>query len=288
MGANRAVTGPRDSNQDQIEYWNGAAGERWASHQAVIDRALQPFGEAALDRLRPSAGERILDVGCGAGESVLAIARRLERSGEVVGIDASRPLLRRACEWAQHLVNVSFIEGDAATYDFTRRFNAQFSRFGVMFFSDPVAAFQNLRRGLDPGGRLSFVCWQGLEENAWCSIPLAAARSLIEVAPPLPAPGAPGPFAFADPRHIKRILSTAGFSQIDVASFHAPVILSHEGLDAGVEFTLRVGPVSRLMVEQPEQIREKVRKRLRSALAPAATATTVTLDGAAWLVTARA
>jgi SAM-dependent methyltransferase len=284
----RFVSDPPDQNQEQIAHWNGLAGERWVQHQAAIDRALQPFGEAALDRLRCSPGERILDVGCGAGETVLAIARRLGASGSVVGVDASRPLLARARERAQALGNVSFIEADASSCEFPSAFDAVFSRFGIMFFADPVLAFRNLRGTLERNGRLGFVCWQALADNAWCSIPLAAARQIVTEAPAAPVPGAPGPFAFADPRHIRRVLSAAGFSQIDVASFHAPVILSEEGLDAGIDFTLRIGPVARFIAEQSEQICQQVRQRLRSALASAATATTVTLDGAAWLVTARA
>jgi SAM-dependent methyltransferase len=279
---------PLDQNQDQHTHWNGLAGERWAQHQAVIDRALEPFGEAALDRLRCSVGERILDVGCGAGETVLAIARRLEGSGQVIGVDLSRPLLSRARARAEGLANVSFIEADASGCEFPSSFDAVFSRFGVMFFADPVLAFRNLRGSLKRSGRLAFVCWQALQDNAWCSIPLAAARQILPDPPALPVPGGPGPFAFADPRHIRRSLSAAGFSQIDVASFHAPVILSEEGLDAAIDFTLRIGPVSRFIAEQSPDICREVRQRLRSALASAATATTVTLDGAAWLVTARA
>jgi SAM-dependent methyltransferase len=288
MRAEPRVSEALGENDAQIANWNGVTGERWVQNQAVIDRAFFPFGEAALDRLRPQSGERILEVGCGAGETVLSIARRLAGLGEVVGVDASRPLLGLARERARDQRNVSFIEADAASCEFSSPFDAVFSRFGVMFFSDPVLAFRNLRGALQRRGRIAFVCWQALEDNAWCSIPLAAARQSMPDAPPLPEPGSPGPFAFADPRHVKRVLSAAGFSQIDVASFHAPVVLSREGLDAAIDFTLRVGPVSRLIEEPDDQICQEVRQRLRSALAPAATATTVTLDGAAWLVTARA
>ncbi len=275
-------------NHDQIEYWNGLAGQRWVDQQEKIDRALGPFGEAAIERLDPKLGERIIDIGCGSGDTLCAIAQRVGSSGEVTGIDASRPLLERARRRAGADVNVRFVEADASNYAFTPSFAALFSRFGVMFFADPIRAFQNLRGALQPGGRLGFVCWQSLADNAWCAVPLAAARQVLLDAPEGPEPGAPGPFAFADPRHIKHTLAAAGFTRIEVTSFHAPVVLSREGMDAAIDFTLRVGPVSRLIAEQPEQIRSSIGQRIRSALAHAATRETVTLDGAAWLVAARA
>lgn len=278
----------QSGNVEQIEHWNGPAGERWALYRDALDRALRPFGQAAIERLSPLPGERILDVGCGAGDTLLEIARRLGGTGEAVGADISRPLLEAARARTGEAANVRWMEADVAAHPFDAAFDAIFSRFGVMFFADPVAAFQNLRRALVGGGRLSFVCWQALEDNPWCALPLGAARAALAVLPPPLDPHAPGPFAFADPRHVRRVLSAAGFSSIELGSFVAPVMLSVEGLDQAVEFVLRIGPVSRLYGDQPEPVRADIRQRLRSALAPMALTPTVSLDGAAWLVSARA
>ncbi len=288
MGNKSSMPAVRGGNDEQIEHWNGQAGERWARHRAQLDHALGPFGREAIERLSPRSGERILDVGCGAGSTLLDIAQRLGGTGEAVGADVSRPLLEVARARAADTANARVIEADVAVHPFEGLFDAAFSRFGVMFFADPASAFQNLRRALVAGGRLSFVCWQALEDNPWCSVPLAAARAALAELPPPAEPHAPGPFAFADPRHVRRILATAGYSRIEVSSFVAPVVLSAEGLDEATDFVLRIGPVSRLFADQPEPVRAGIRQRLRSALAPVALTPTVALDGAVWLVSARA
>ncbi|HWO09062.1 MAG TPA: class I SAM-dependent methyltransferase, partial [Polyangiaceae bacterium] len=124
-------------NQEQIDYWNGAAGERWAREHAELDRWLGVFGRAALDPLGVAPGERVLDVGCGAGDTVLELLARVGRSGAVVGIDPSHPLLERARARSQGYSNVGFVQADASSAAFDTPFDAVFSRFGVMFFDDP-------------------------------------------------------------------------------------------------------------------------------------------------------
>jgi SAM-dependent methyltransferase len=277
-------------NVDQAEYWNGVAAERWVQNQAALDRALGPFGRAALDRLAPVPGERLLDVGCGSGGTLLELAARVGGEGAVLGADISRPLLEHARRRlaAAQVSNVDVLEADASSARFERTFDAIFSRFGVMFFADPVAAFANLRRALVPGGRLGFACWQRLEDNAWGAVPLAAVRTVVADPAPPPPPGAPGPFAFADPEHVRAVLSGAGFSGVLIEPFQAPVVISEEGLEEAVNFALRLGPASRLLAEQPDAVRAKARASIASALAPALVGTRVSLGGAAWLVSARA
>jgi SAM-dependent methyltransferase len=275
-------------NSEQIDYWNGAAAARWVHHQASIDRAMGAFGLGAIERLALRSGERVLDVGCGSGDTLIELARRVGAAGEVVGVDASRPLLERARARVHGTPNIQLVEADVARHAWEPRFDALFSRFGVMFFADPVRAFQNLRHALVPDGRLGFACWQSLDDNPWCALPLAAARSVIEVLPDPPATHAPGPFAFADPRHIRRVLSNAGYQRIELSSFRTPMVISEEGLDAAIDFALHIGPVARIFAEQSDAIADAIRQRLRSALAPVATAKTVTLEGAVWLVSARA
>jgi SAM-dependent methyltransferase len=274
-------------NDEQSEFWNGVAGERWVRHQARLDRALGPFGEAALDRLELRPGQSVLDVGCGTGGTLLSLARRLGAQGRVLGVDLSRPMLERARERTREQPEIELLVADAAAYGFGQRFDAVFSRFGVMFFADPVLAFGALRQALQAAGQLGFVCWQAFEDNPWVHLPLVAARSLL-TEDPLPAidPNAPGPFSLASPARIGDILSLAGYSEISIEAFRAPVLMSEEGVEAAVDFTFQTGPVARLLAEQPDCIRELARERIRERFAPFEAAGRVELEGAAWLVTA--
>ena len=274
-------------NREQIEFWNGLAAERWVRHQARLDRALGPFGEAALDRLGIAPGQSVLDVGCGTGETLLSIVRRLGGQGSVVGVDLSRPMLARARERTRELALVELIEADASAHPFGQRFDALFSRFGVMFFAEPVLALRALRRALRAPGRLGFVCWQAFEDNPWVHLPLLAARSLLTEPPAASDPNAPGPFAFADPARLRDILDRAGYSEITIEAFRSPVLMSEEGVEAAVDFTFQTGPVARLLVEQPEPVRQLARERIRERLAPFTAGQRVELAGAAWLVSAR-
>jgi len=275
-------------NDEQSEFWNGVAGERWVRHQARLDRALGPFGEAALDRLGIAPGQSVLDVGCGTGETLLSIARRLDGQGRVLGVDLSRPMLERARERTREQPEIELLQADAAAYSFGQRFDAVFSRFGVMFFADPRLAFGALRQTLRAGGQLGFVCWQAFEDNPWVHLPLVAARSLLtEEALPAADPNAPGPFSLASPARTGDLLSRAGYSEIAIEAFRSPVLMSEEGVEAAVDFTFQTGPVARLLFEQPEPVRQLARVRIREQLAPFAAGQRVELDGAAWLVSAR-
>jgi SAM-dependent methyltransferase len=275
-------------NQEQIDYWNGAAGERWARGHDELERALSVFGRAALDQLGVAPGERVLDVGCGAGDTVLELLTRVGGGGAVVGVDLSHQLLELARARTAGQSRVSFLQADAARVTFDAPFDALFSRFGVMFFSDPVAAFQNLRRALVPGGRMGFVCWQALADNPWAALPLTVSSPLLTEPPPAPDPEAPGPFAFAAPARIQHVLAGAGFTRAEVTAFRAPVLMSEHGVEPAVDFALRVGPVARLMANQSDAVRERARRELTAVLGAEAQAGRVTLDGQVWLVSARA
>ena len=156
------------SNAAQIEYWNAAAGETWARFQEALDHQIEPLGLAAMDVLNPRAGEHIIDIGCGCGQTSLVLAARVGHMGSVMGVDISKPMLEVAVNRPRPAsdLRVAFRQLDAQTGDFGHGiFDAAFSRFGVMFFSDPVAAFANIRASLKPGGRLVFVCWRHLREK---------------------------------------------------------------------------------------------------------------------------
>ena len=275
-------------NADQIAYWNADAGEAWAALQEQMDAQLLPHGLRAMEALAPAASERIVDVGCGSGQTTLALGQVIGPSGAVMGLDISRPLLdlarRRAAE--SGAANVSFAEADVQSYAFApASFDAVFSRFGVMFFADPPAAFANLRRALKLDGRLAFVCWRTPAENIVMTLPYTAAEAQLPPAPP-PAPGAPGPFAFADPDRVRHILSSAGFRDIELTRYDRKI--GSGDLEQTLAVSLKIGPLGRALGEHPEK-RTLVIDSVREALRPHVDEDgIVRLDSASWIVTARA
>lgn len=272
-------------NAGQIAYWNDTAGRTWAEMQAPLDRQLSPLGLHAISVLAPRPGERILDIGCGAGDTSLHLARSVGESGQVTGVDISRPLLDIARGRSTGQPGVGFVEGDAQTYPFeAASFDAAFSRFGVMFFADPPAAFANIRRALKPGGRLAFLCWRSMAENPILTTPMAAAGHLL---PPLPPaePGAPGPFAFADPERVRGILQAAGFENIALTPHDEKI--GGGDLDTSVGLALRIGPLGALVRENMDK-RDAVVAAIREEMAKHLGPDGVKLASATWVVTARA
>ncbi|HEY5105762.1 MAG TPA: methyltransferase domain-containing protein [Caulobacteraceae bacterium] len=278
---------PTSENADQIAFWNAASGETWVKFQRSLDLELAPLGRAAIDALAPRRGERIIDVGCGCGQTTLELARRLGEKGAITGIDVSGPMLRVAEATARgaSLAQARFVEADAQTFAFPQAAaDAAFSRFGVMFFADPVAAFTNLRAALAPGGRLAFICWRDISENPFMTLPFEAAAHLLGEPQPATDPSAPGPFAFADPDRLHTILAAAGFTHIDLRP-HDDRIGSGD-LDQSTEVSLRMGPLGRALREQPHLV-PAAREAVREALTPHLTANGVLIASASWIVTAR-
>jgi SAM-dependent methyltransferase len=280
-----------DANAEQKAYWNEHAGPVWVSYQERLDRQIGTHGERAHARLAPRPGERVLDIGCGCGDSSLVLAARVAPGGSVLGVDLSEPMLARARERAAEakLANVSFRAADAQTATFEPgAFDAAFSRFGVMFFADPAAAFANVRSALRPGGRLAFACWRPVKDNPWVLVPMAAAAKLVPMPPP-PAPDAPGPFSFGDDARVRRILDAAGFADVAIEPVDVPMTLGGGGLDDAADMLLTVGPLARALLEAnaDEALRERVRGALVAALAPHARDGRVQLGSAIWLVEAR-
>jgi SAM-dependent methyltransferase len=274
------------ANADQIAYWNNTMGPAWVALNDRLDAQLRGLGLAAIETLAPAAGEQVMDVGCGCGDTTLELARRVGSSGSVVGVDVSRPMLELARQRAAAaaLAQASFLEADAQTASLPKA-GCAFSRFGVMFFADPTAAFANIRAALNPGGRLAFICWRALAENLWMSVAAAAAASAAPAQPPVP-PEAPGPFAYADRGRIERILAGAGFADVAVRPHDAQ--LGWGDLDASVDMSMRMGPASFLARENPD-LRDKIEAAVRNALTPYARAGEVLrLPAACWIVTARA
>jgi len=273
-------------NAEQIRYWNETIGPRWVEMGDLLDAQIAPLGLAAIERARPVAGERVLDVGCGCGQTSRQLGERVGPDGNVLGIDISAPMLERARGRAAGHPNLRFANADAQTHAFREPFDLVFSRFGVMFFADPAAAFANLRSALRPGGRLAFVCWQGIDRNPWMLIPLRAVVGIVELPPP-PPPGAPGPFAFADPERVQGILASGGFEKIELEPLEGELSIGAGGdLDRAVQFTLQMGPVSAALREAGEDERRRAADAIREALAPLVTPTGVRAGYAAWIATA--
>lgn len=273
-------------NLAQVEYWNATVGETWARFQDQLDRQLAPMGAEAMRALDATAGESLIDIGCGCGHTTLELARRVGPEGSVTGVDISHPML----EVARHRATLApdlpirFREADVQSADLGEAgFDAAFSRFGVMFFSDPSMAFANLHRALKPGGRLAFVCWRPFADNPWMGAPLAAALPFIPAPKPID-PLVPGPFAFADADRVRSILTGTGFTAIDIRSYDTRI--GGGDVEHALALGFHIGPLGAALREDPsraEQVVDAVRRVFEAYLTPDG----VLMPAAAWIVTAR-
>jgi ubiquinone/menaquinone biosynthesis C-methylase UbiE len=269
---------------EQATYWKGAGGTMWLGAYDRIQRGIAGFSEIALRAANAQPGERALDVGCGTGGTTAELARAVGAGGHVLGVDISEPLVGAAR--AQGLANATFEVGDAASWPFeARSFDLVFSRFGVMFFADPVAAFRNIRRALKPAGRLVFICWRTPPENPWAAVPMRAALPFL---PPIERPGPedPGQYSFGDRARVERILGQAGFGGLSLE----PVdLMLDQGRDipSVMENIGDFGPLARAFKDvAPAQV-ARAKEAIAEALRPHATPQGVKLAGACWLVRAQ-
>jgi SAM-dependent methyltransferase len=273
------------ANEDQIKFWNEKAGQNWTILQARMDANMAAIGDAALVFAQAEPGMAVLDVGCGTGFTSLTLA---QAGAKVTGVDISKPMLGLARERAAKAgLKVSFLEADASAHSFAPEFDLIFSRFGVMFFDAPVAAFANMRTALKPGGRIAFVCWRTPPENPWASAPLMAAKPFLPEQPP-PDPLAPGPFAFADPKRLEGILLQSGFSDIRIERLDTVMDM---GTDLGLAAsqTLQIGPLSRAVGELDDATCAAIVGAVHGALARFATPDgQIAPPAACWLVAAKA
>jgi SAM-dependent methyltransferase len=281
-----------EQNAYQVADWNDQSGERWVANQARLDAMVAVFGQAAIEAAAPATGERVLDVGCGAGASSLALAARIGAQGQVLGVDISEALIGRARTLTPQHTPAQFLVADASSAELPEgAFDILFSRFGVMFFGDPTGAFAHMRRALRPGGRVAFVCWRGAAENEWVRLPMGAIQGIVSLTAP-PDPEAPGPFSFGERDRVTRILTVAGFTDIAIVPFDASVPFGEGGtrdaaIDDAVKMALEVGPLSRALADQPDDIRARASAAVRAVFAGLPGERSVMIDGAAWIVMAR-
>jgi SAM-dependent methyltransferase len=284
--SNLPPTGP---NAEQITYWNEAAAPKWIRYQRELDTQLRSLGERTIDRAAVGAGERVLDVGCGCGATTMELARRVGPDGRVVGLAISTPMLEQAAARVREagLRNVELRNADAETCELPAEdFDVVISRFGVMFFADPARAFTNVRRALRRNGRLAFVCWQSLERNPWLAVPMAAAAREIAF-PPAPAPHAPGPFAFADPDRVQRILEGAGFAGVTIEPREEMLTIGGEsGAGDAADFLVQMGPTGAALRQADPAALPRVSAAVQAAIRPCETGGRVRMPSAAWLVSA--
>ena len=271
---------------EQAAHWNGAGGRAWVEFQALLDQMLRPFEELLVQSVEPSNARRVLDVGCGAGSTTLAIARKLGQSGRCTGIDISQPMLAAARERAaRENIPATFIAADAQRHHFEHAsYDSLVSRFGVMFFDDPVQAFANLRQAASPGAGLQFVAWRGVADNAFMT---TAERVAAPLLPDLPSRRAdePGQFAFADRERIRTILKQSDWSGVDVEPVDVPCTLPESEL---MRYVTNFGLVGRVLHQANDHVRSEFMARASAAFAPYIHGTEVRFTGACWLVKARA
>jgi ubiquinone/menaquinone biosynthesis C-methylase UbiE len=276
-----------DQNADQIAYWNGAGGQKWADRQQAQDILLKPVADILIERAQAKAGERIVDVGCGSGAISVALAHQVGPRGHVLGIDISGPMLERARQVAPAGLPVDFVQADATVFPFDHAsFDLLVSRFGVMFFAEPALSFANLRRALKPSGRLAFACWREPRENPFFMVTLQA---VYQHAPRMPqlGPEDPGPFSFASEARVQRILGEAGFARVAMEPCNLSLdIAIGRGLDAAVQSALEIGPAARALAEQPPDVVAAASHSIREALTPFVRGQSVPLAAAIWIVTA--
>ena len=277
-------------NKNQRDFWSGKGGDIWVERQNVMDTMLSPLGEAALNKLNFNEEENVLDIGCGCGHTTLNIAKRIEPLGNVTGLDISEPMLERAKESAveMSITNTSFKCVDVQTEDLGDQiYSAAFSRFGVMFFEDSIAAFKNINRSLISGGCLSFVCWQSPAVNPWQSLFIQEIKKFLEL--PSPPPRSPGPFAFMESEYVFSILEESKFQDINIEGHEAEVnMFSGRSLSDSVKDYISINPVvTEMLRDSSEDQTTEIVNSAIEAFSPYYSEKGLIFPSATWLVTAK-
>ena len=273
----------------QRRFWNSEATQRWVTEQKRIDRLMAGVTEAALAAAAPARRESVLDIGCGTATTTLRLAEAVGPTGQVLGVDISEQQLALARQRvaAAGITQVQLVLDDAATHGFaSERFDLCFTRFGVMFFADPVAAFTNIRRGMKPSGRLLLAVFRSGSDNPWTTASISAIRHLVTPPAPL-GPEDPGQFSWSDPARVRRILATAGFRDVALTPLDLSFYLGANAVEAA-EFATFIGQGARLLHGLPDETRQAARIAFQNYFTQHEGPNGVNLPGALWLVSARA
>lgn len=274
-----------EMNDDPSAYWNQEAGARWTRAQTLIDAWMEPITAELLRAADLQPGQRVIDVGCGGGTTALAVAEQVGPGGRVLGIDVSRAMLEYARGRSVEGGPVEYVLADAAEHPFEpESTDLIISRFGVMFFVDPVRAFTNLRASLRPGGRMVMACWGAPELSPWADYGM---RALPELTPRLPAPDdGPGPFSLSAESRVREILQAAGFEAVRLVSFSTP-LCPGASVDSAIDMMTEVGPLSRALAEVDDATRGEMLARVRSFLEREYRDGPPSIDSATWIIHAR-
>ena len=280
-----------DRNADQIAYWNGPGGQHWTDRQQLQDAVLAPVSEVLINRAAIKPGERILDIGCGCGDTTLALAQVVGPTGSVVGADCCDAFLDtgRTDAIAAGLSNVTFLEADVEAYPFKPVHDFCFSRFGTQFFENPVAGLRNMRSALRPGGTMTMIVWRAREDNPWLSL---AKEVVSRYLPPVKANAAscgPGPFSMTDTELVTQQLRIAGYSDVRFERIDAEVLVGRD-VDEAVAFQLAIGPAGEVYREAGEAAKRQhatvvaaLKKELGKFIRPEG----VMMASSSWMVTAK-
>jgi SAM-dependent methyltransferase len=273
------------ANAEQRAYWNSADSREWVDGPQRYDEMLEPFAHALLDTTAPEPGEIVLDVGCGNGATTLMFAERVAPTGSATGVDLSEPMVANARDRAadRGLGNAVFTVADAQIDDVGGPYDVIVSRFGVMFFDDPLAACVNLVDALAEGGRLTFAVWRSVPENEWVMVQARAAAAHVQL-PDLGADG-PGPFRYADPAPLVADLERAGLRDVAAEPYDHSMLLGGRGtLDEVMDHVAAGGMLRRFLGDADDGARDRVLASVRDSLAPYETDEGVRIDAAVWLV----
>lgn len=274
-------------NADQVEYWNGPAGQKWVDQSSRLDAMLAPFADRVMARANLKRDEFVMDVGCGGGALTLRAAAEVGAGQGALGVDVSAPLIALArARAAEAGMPARFELADASSFMASPAADIVISRFGVMFFDDPAAAFANIRQSARQGARMAFVCWQALGVNDWALAPLQAAMPFLKEAPPPADPAAPGPFAFQDKDRVAAILSDAGWANVAIDPVETAVVLPGDDVRSTAGFMMQLGPLSRLLATQgidEAQVSAALIDRIQQHMTPDSR---IAMKSACWLVTA--